>query len=162
MDSKISSDVDKSLDAEKNILKPASPPGEILAEPWTWKRIPILVGFIVLGLGLVAMIITLPIVLRKHSHIIEDAIPDNKNDPTHPLLVLNNFPDPGLVEHNGTWYAFGTNPKKDDPTVYPHVQIAVSRDFKHWNLTGLDALPTLAPWERNRNHWAPDVIQRVS
>lgn len=79
-----------------------------------------------------------------------------------PRLVLSNFPDPGLVHFNGSWYAFGTNPLKRDPTVKPHVPVAVSKDFQNWMLSSEDALPVVGGWETTRDHWAPDVIQRVS
>jgi hypothetical protein len=73
-----------------------------------------------------------------------------------------NFPDPGLIEHNGTWFAYGTNPKKKTADTI-HVPVATSTNFVNWTLhEGYDALPTLGGWEKEVNHWAPDVIQRVS
>ena len=102
-------------------------------------------------LGLLVIVITLPIVLKKPNY-----------GPTAPRRVLDNFPDPGLTQFNGTWFAYGTNPKKHDPAVSPHVPVATSTDFLHWTLLDDDALPKVGDWERTRDHWAPDVIQRVS
>lgn len=74
-----------------------------------------------------------------------------------PRLVLNtDFPDPSFVQaDDGTWYAFGTNGNGK------RVQVATSRDFQNWNLLDKEALPTLAGWETEVDHWAPDVIRRV-
>ncbi|KAJ5586019.1 hypothetical protein N7450_005806 [Penicillium hetheringtonii] len=90
----------------------------------------------------------------------------NHDDPSykvranHPVYAVHNFPDPGLLQHNGTWYAFGTNPKKHDPNTI-HIPVATSSNFVNWTLhDDYDAMPTLGGWERSVNHWAPDAIQR--
>jgi beta-xylosidase len=74
-----------------------------------------------------------------------------------PWMVINSdFPDPGFVRSaDGTWYAFGTNGNGK------RIQVARSTDFKTWTLLNKEALPTLAGWETERDHWAPDVIRRV-
>lgn len=72
------------------------------------------------------------------------------------LVIDSDFPDPGFVgTPEGTWYAFGTNGNGK------RVQVATSPDFKSWTLTDKEALPTLAGWETEIDHWAPDVVQRV-
>jgi hypothetical protein len=74
-----------------------------------------------------------------------------------PWMVINSdFPDPGFVRNtDGTWYAFSTNGNGK------RVQVPRSTDFKIWTLLNKEALPTLAGWETERDHWAPDVIRRV-
>jgi hypothetical protein len=74
-----------------------------------------------------------------------------------PWMVINSdFPDPGFVRStDGTWYAFGTNGNGK------RIQVARSTDFTTWTLLNKEALPTLAGWETERDHWAPDVIRRV-
>ena len=68
-----------------------------------------------------------------------------------------NFPDPSFLKAaDGTWYAFGTNGNGK------RVQVASSHDFVSWTLLDIEALPTLSGWETDTNHWAPDVILRVS
>ncbi|KAJ9196084.1 CAZyme family GH43 [Paecilomyces variotii] len=158
MSSEASSDIEKRFSGiEPASKQPASRPSK-----WTWKRIWCITGLAILGAGILAIIITLPIVLRhRGGSSSNDAIPDRPNDPTHPRLAVDNFPDPGLLEHNGTWYAFGTSPVSNvNSTTYAHIPIATSQDFVHWNLTGLDALPIVGAWEAEENHLAPDVIQR--
>ncbi|GKZ21292.1 hypothetical protein AbraIFM66951_000820 [Aspergillus brasiliensis] len=75
---------------------------------------------------------------------------------TGPWLALDtDFPDPGFVQaDDGTWYAFGTNGNNRT------VQVAKSADFKTWTLLDKEALPTLAGWETQIDHWAPDVVRR--
>jgi beta-xylosidase len=75
-----------------------------------------------------------------------------------PRLVLDtNFPDPSFVQdgNDDSWYAFGTNGNGK------RVQVAHSTDFETWTLLDKEALPTLAGWETEIDHWAPDVVQRV-
>lgn len=143
---------------------------------WTRRRIIFFAGLAFLVSVLVALIVALPIVLRRQHRGFQSPIPNDSgiaDDPTNlgnggplrpsdlaqPLLAVNNFPDPGLLEYNGTWYAFGTNQKGQKRV---HIPIATSKDFIHWTLMGEDALPVVGPWELEINHWAPDVIRRVS
>ncbi|OJJ68942.1 hypothetical protein ASPBRDRAFT_132454 [Aspergillus brasiliensis CBS 101740] len=93
-----------------------------------------------LGLALIPSVISSPIDIRT----------------TGPWLALDtDFPDPGFVQaDDGTWYAFGTNGNNRT------VQVAKSADFKTWTLLDKEALPTLAGWETQIDHWAPDVVRR--
>ncbi|KAL1971023.1 hypothetical protein VTN77DRAFT_2857 [Rasamsonia byssochlamydoides] len=143
---------------------------------WPRRRIIFFAGLAFLVSGLVAMVITLPIVLRRHHSGWQSSIPSDSGaseDPTNlgsgaplrsstdaaqPLLAVNNFPDPGLLEYNGTWYAFGTNQK--DVTTGVHIPMATSTNFQNWTLLRQDALPVVGAWELEINHWAPDVIRR--
>ncbi|CAG8941092.1 unnamed protein product [Penicillium salamii] len=64
-----------------------------------------------------------------------------------------NFPDPSFMKAaDGKWYAFGTNGNGK------RVQVARSDDFNTWTLLDVEALPTLASWETEIDHWAPDVV----
>lgn len=154
MNSGVSSDSEKKFSEREPTSRPFR---------WTWRRILFIAGLAILGAGILVIVITLPIVLTHRDRSSDDPIPNRPNDPTHPRLVLDNFPDPGLLQLNGTWYAFGTSPQTNvNSTRNPHIPIATSQDFIHWNLTGLDALPTVGAWENRENHYAPDAIQRVS
>jgi hypothetical protein len=144
----------------------------LIARPFTRRRIIILGGLIFLILALLVLVITLPIVLtRAHKHKdpgdVYKLYPTKHEDPSYrivenkPVYAIHNFPDPGLLNHNGTWYAYGTNPHKHDPQSI-HIPVATSTDFVNWTLhEGYDAMPTLGNWEMAVNHWAPDVIERV-
>jgi beta-xylosidase len=168
-----SSSIDKS-DEEKEGSKEGS---AVRTTTWTRRRILFFVALAILIAALVALAIALPLELRSHSNFISP-IPNNNGgqddpstlgnpgpfkpigDPTSPIMVVNNFPDPGLLKYNNTWYAYGTNPKKNSPLVHIHVPVAVSKDFLTWTVLDRDALPTVGAWEAKENHWAPDVIQR--
>ncbi|RHZ60464.1 glycoside hydrolase family 43 protein [Aspergillus thermomutatus] len=73
-----------------------------------------------------------------------------------PWMAINSdFPDPSFVQSaDGAWYAFGTNGNGK------RVQVARSADFSSWTLLDKEALPALAGWETEIDHWAPDVIRR--
>lgn len=72
------------------------------------------------------------------------------------LGLDTNFPDPSFLKAaDGKWYAFGTNGNGK------RVQVARSTDFSKWELLNVEALPTLASWETEKDHWAPDVVLRV-
>lgn len=75
-----------------------------------------------------------------------------------PRIAMHlDFPDPSMVQaDDGTWYAFGTNGNGK------RIQVAKSTDFQSWQLLDKEVLPTLAPWETQVDHWAPDVNRRVS
>jgi hypothetical protein len=73
------------------------------------------------------------------------------------MSLHTDFPDPSFMKAaDGKWYAFGTNGNGK------RVQVAVSDDFNKWTLLDIEALPTLAGWETEKDHWAPDVVMRVS
>ncbi|PRY28389.1 glycosyl hydrolase family 43 [Pseudosporangium ferrugineum] len=69
---------------------------------------------------------------------------------TNPVF-LENFPDPGAVPADGTWYAYGTN------NATANVPILTSPDLVTWNPAG-DALPDVGGWAERGNTWAPEVI----
>jgi hypothetical protein len=152
--------------------KKKGPFSRLIARPFTRRRVVILGGLIFLILAILVLVITLPIVLTKaHKHKdpgdVYKLYPTKHEDPSYrivenkPLYAIHNFPDPGLLSHNGTWYAYGTNPHKHDPQSI-HIPVATSTDFVNWTLhEGYDAMPTLGNWEMTVNHWAPDVIERV-
>lgn len=67
------------------------------------------------------------------------------------------FPDPSFLQAtDGMWYAFATNGNGK------RIQVASSKDFSSWTLLDIEALPTLSSWETDKDHYAPDVILRVS
>lgn len=141
--------------------------------PWGRRQIRMLCVLGFFGLALTALVIALPIYFTKIYGFAKDTddywkLPQPDEDHSYhleenrPIFALHNFPDPGLIQHNGTWYAYGTNPRKKNLSSI-HVPVATSTDFVNWTLhEGYDAMPTLGAWEKNVNHWAPDVIQRVS
>lgn len=73
------------------------------------------------------------------------------------LALHSDFPDPSIVQgDDGTWFAFGTNGNGKT------IQVASSTDFQSWTLLDKEVLPTLSSWETDKDHWAPDVVRRVS
>ena len=73
------------------------------------------------------------------------------------LGLDTDFPDPSFLHAaDNKWYAFGSNGNGK------RVQVATSNDFTTWKLLDIEALPTLSTWETDKDHWAPDVILRVS
>lgn len=142
------------------------------ARTWTRKERILLSALGILAAVLITLIIALPVVFMtdRSDHDGDDWRPfrPKHDDPSYqvarnrPILALWDFPDPGLIQHNGTWYAFGTNPRRNDPNSI-HVPTATSTNFVNWTLhENYDAMPTIGGWEREVNHWAPDAIQRVS
>jgi beta-xylosidase len=69
---------------------------------------------------------------------------------TNPVY-LENFPDPGVLLVDGTWYAYGTN------NTASNVPILTSPDLVTWTPAG-DALPEVGRWAERGNTWAPEVI----
>ncbi|MCJ1245887.1 hypothetical protein MMC30_003091 [Trapelia coarctata] len=74
-------------------------------------------------------------------------------------VIATNFADPSFIEVNGVYYAFVTNRYMNPRDGQVNIQVAVSKDFSTWNLTGQDALPNVGPWSTGTFTWAPDVIQ---
>ncbi len=72
---------------------------------------------------------------------------------TVPFVIDQDFPDPAVIEHNGTYYAYATN------TFATNVQVATSTDFTTWNIQDDDALPELGEWAVPGKTWAPEVRQ---
>ena len=77
-------------------------------------------------------------------------------------MIATNFADPCFIEVDSTYYAFATNLYINPRPGQINIQVAVSKDFSTWNLTGIDALPDVGPWSTGTYTWAPDVIQLVS
>ncbi|MDP9350697.1 MAG: glycoside hydrolase family 43 protein [Chloroflexota bacterium] len=71
---------------------------------------------------------------------------------TNPVYE-SNFPDPHVLEVDGTYYAYATN---DDNG---NVQTLQSKDLVNWT-EGPDAMPELAPWVNPGKTWAPEVLRR--
>ena len=69
---------------------------------------------------------------------------------TNPVY-LENFPDPGAILVDGTWYAYGTN------NTSQNVPILTSPDLVTWTPAG-DALPEVGKWSERGKTWAPEVI----
>jgi beta-xylosidase len=63
------------------------------------------------------------------------------------------FPDPDVLEVDGTYYAYATN------TATSNVQVATSTDLATWKLSKKDALPELPEWVIPGKTWAPEVTQ---
>ncbi|MBB5640604.1 glycoside hydrolase family 43 protein [Cryobacterium roopkundense] len=67
--------------------------------------------------------------------------------------VLNaNFPDPDVVEVDGTYFAYATNDNNRN------VQVASSSDLLDWEVLP-DALPNLPSWVIPGKTWAPEVTR---
>jgi beta-xylosidase len=69
---------------------------------------------------------------------------------TNPVF-LENFPDPGVIRVDDTWYAYSTN------NASANVPMMTSPDLVHWTPGG-DALPQVGRWASRGNTWAPEVI----
>nr|WP_296069253.1 glycoside hydrolase family 43 protein [uncultured Actinoplanes sp.] len=69
-------------------------------------------------------------------------------NPVHP----ENFPDPGALLADGTWYAYGTNGPRGN------VPVMTSPDLVHWTPAG-DALPQVGAWAEKGDTWAPEVAR---
>jgi beta-xylosidase len=66
-------------------------------------------------------------------------------------LIKRNFPDPDLLLHEGTYYAYATNHNLNN------VQVATSKNLTDWEVLTIDALPNLPKWILEGNTWAPEV-----
>ena len=157
------SDSTQSMDPGSESQRPMPEKGSNGPSTWTGKRIAIVTMFVVMAVFTIILVVTLPIELRPRSSYrvarVDSSYYDGAN---RPKRVLENFPDPGLLQVNGTWYAFGTNEANNDTEV-PRVPVAMSLDFINW--TKLESRQVLLPdgdWETDVNHWAPDAMQRVS
>ncbi|GAA0575978.1 glycoside hydrolase family 43 protein [Paractinoplanes ferrugineus] len=63
-----------------------------------------------------------------------------------------NFPDPGVLRVDGTFYAYGTN------SAVANVPLLTSTDLVHWTERG-DVLPAVGEWADPGNTWAPEVLR---
>ena len=70
---------------------------------------------------------------------------------TNPVYDKN-FPDPGALLVDGTWYAYGTNGPAGN------VPVLTSPDLVRWT-EAADALPEVGKWAEKGNTWAPEVIE---
>jgi beta-xylosidase len=68
-------------------------------------------------------------------------------------VIDQDFPDPDVLEVDGTYYAYATN------TATANVQAATSTDLETWEPLGEDALPELPSWVIPGKTWAPEVTQ---
>jgi arabinan endo-1,5-alpha-L-arabinosidase len=80
------------------------------------------------------------------------------SSPTGPEVDGNpvldqDFPDPDLLEVDGTYYAYATNGNNRN------VQVATSTDLVSWEVLDTDALPELPPWVIPGKTWAPEVTE---
>ena len=73
---------------------------------------------------------------------------------TNPVYDKN-FPDPGVLAVDGTWFAYGTN------NAAQNVPLLTSTDLVHWNEEG-DVLPEVGSWATAGNTWAPEVIRTAA
>jgi beta-xylosidase len=79
--------------------------------------------------------------------------------PSFVPVLKENFPDPSVIEHQGTFIAYSTNAGINLP-------MATSRDLVNWQMVmdpkspkkRLDGMPQLASWVKEGLTWAPDVI----
>ncbi|WCO67625.1 glycoside hydrolase family 43 protein [Iamia majanohamensis] len=62
------------------------------------------------------------------------------------------FPDPDVIEVDGTYYAYGTNGPGGT------IQVLASTDLEDWEVRG-SALPDVGPWARKGLTWAPAVLR---
>jgi beta-xylosidase len=69
---------------------------------------------------------------------------------TNPVFA-ENFPDPGVISADGTWYAYGTN------NASANVPVMTSPDLVTWAPQG-DALPEVGSWAAAGHTWAPEVV----
>ncbi len=77
-----------------------------------------------------------------------EEVTDGIVDAVHPF----DFPDPDVVEVDGTYYAFGTNGPGGT------IQVLSSTDLQDWAVRG-SALPDVAGWARKGETWAPAVLR---
>ena len=78
--------------------------------------------------------------------------PVPSGSPAAPVLDQD-FADPDVVEVDGTYYGYATQPKDGSA----NISMASSTDLRSWTATASDPLPELPPWAANGRTWAPDV-----
>lgn len=69
-------------------------------------------------------------------------------------VVNDDFPDPDVLQVDGTYYAYATNYGNRN------VRVATSEDLRTWELQPTDALPQLPSWVVPGKTWAPEVTRR--
>ena len=65
-------------------------------------------------------------------------------------MIDDDFPDPDVLEVEGTYYAYGTNGNNRN------VRVARSTDLVEWEVLP-DAMPELPSWVIPGKTWAPEV-----
>jgi len=74
----------------------------------------------------------------------------------HNPVINRDFPDPTVINVNGTYYAYATQGTHNGKM--NNIQVAVSKDLFKWEYEG-DALPQKPTWASNtQSFWAPDVL----
>jgi arabinan endo-1,5-alpha-L-arabinosidase len=68
-------------------------------------------------------------------------------------VIDQDFPDPDVLEVDGTYYAYATNGQSRN------VQVATSSDLTSWAVLDDDPLPQLPSWVIPGKTWAPEVTQ---
>lgn len=77
-----------------------------------------------------------------------EEVVDGIVDAVHPF----DFPDPDVIEVDGTYYAYGTNGPGGA------IQVLSTTDLADWQVRG-PALTEVAPWGRRGQTWAPAVLR---
>ncbi|GKZ25881.1 hypothetical protein AbraIFM66951_001466 [Aspergillus brasiliensis] len=156
---------DDGENASGSTISPPKPPepgtpsgGSKPSMIWTRKKITWLITLIALSVAIIVVVITVPVVLLVDDRHNDD--PSYYNSANRPVRVVHDFPDPGLIQVNNTWYAYATVASPDESDL-PHVPVSTSGNFSSWNLLQEhDVMPVISSWETNMNQYAPDVIQR--
>src|SRR4051794_16125079 len=72
---------------------------------------------------------------------------------TYTNPVAENLPDPFVIYHSGTYYAYGTNAPGEG------YRVLSSPDLVHWTESGFCFRKTDTSWGRE-HFWAPCVVER--
>ncbi len=70
-------------------------------------------------------------------------------------VLDQDFPDPDILEVDGTYYAYATQ----RPGPNQNIQLATSKDLKTWQTADKDPLPELPAWATTGRTWAPEVTK---
>lgn len=122
----------------------------------------VLVGVaVVLGLILVIVVPVVKLVCLQREDPVQKAI-NLAAEAARYSVLRTNFPDPCLIEVNGSYHAFAT---RSIANASLNIQAASAvEDIASWTLhDGYDALPNLPPWVKAGEGaavWAPQVNQR--
>lgn len=128
----------------------------------SYTRNRVLVGVsVLLVLVLVIVVPVVKLVCLKPKDPVQRAI-DLAAEAARYSVLQTNFPDPCLIEVNGSYHAFATRSSGNSTL---NIQVASAlQSIANWTLqVGYDALPHLPVWVRPGNGaavWAPQVTQR--
>jgi beta-xylosidase len=78
--------------------------------------------------------------------------PEETNATIEPAID-ENFPDPDVLEVDGTFFAYSTESNNRN------VQVATSTDLLEWEILSADAFPVLPTWVIPGKTWAPEVTE---